>query len=329
LKRDTIIPLPNMQHITNYGPRNLIANIYEIAHHIRDRNTTTAKSVFALQGTRRWAMTGTPIQNRLTDLVALFQFLRLHPYSDPKVFDADIVQLWKHESAAAIERLKKLIACIAIRRSSSTIDLPERTDQVHYLDFSPAERDRYEEVRAPTVELLDQAIESGTWQSSLYLHALQGINALRIICNLGVTARVPLLPGSHTAEAIKDDCWEPHAAQQAFEGLVIAGKTVCTKCSVDVRLIDYGNIDLDEDQPPQLSKCIRLICGSCLRKLDDLNQSVATWCGHDTQCLTTSVSTAINDEGISDGSRGSELEQSPAKIRALVKDIQNFRGSKM
>lgn len=158
------------------------------------------------------------------------------------------MELWKYESAAAIERLKKLIACIAIRRPS-TIDLPERTDQVHYLDFSPAERNRYEEVRAPTVELLDRAIESGTWQSSSYLNALQGINALRIICNLSVTARVPLLPGSLAAEAIKDDSWEPHVAQQAFEEPAIAGKTVCTRYLVDVRLIDYGNIDLDEDHP--------------------------------------------------------------------------------
>lgn len=273
-------------------------------------------------------MTGTPLQNRLTDLVALFQFLRVHPYSDPKVFDADIVQIWKDQPAAAIGRLKKLITCIAIRRSSSTIDLPERIDEVHYLNFNPAERIKYEEVRAPTVKLLDQAIESGTWQSSSYLNALQGINALRMICNLGVTTRAPVSQGLLPAEAINADSWEPQDAQQAFEGLVIAGKTVCTKCSLDIRLLEYGTIDLDEDRPPELSKCICLICGSCLRKLEDSNQSMAAWCGHDTQCPATSISTAINDHGIADAPRSAEIEQRPAKIRALVKDIQNSRGSK-
>jgi SNF2-related domain len=66
--------------------------VLDEAHCIRNRNTTTAKAVCAIQATSRWAMTGTPLQNRLTDFASLLQFLRVFPYSDHKVFESLIAE---------------------------------------------------------------------------------------------------------------------------------------------------------------------------------------------------------------------------------------------
>lgn len=72
------------------------ANKHRAAHMIRSKHTASAKSIFALEAEHRWCITGTPIQNRLGDLCSLLRFLRVHPYDDPRVFEAEISQPWKN-----------------------------------------------------------------------------------------------------------------------------------------------------------------------------------------------------------------------------------------
>jgi SNF2 family DNA or RNA helicase len=163
--------------------------ILDEAHVIRDRLTLCAQAICQLRAERRWAVSGTPIQNRLTDLSTILAFLQAYPYNDPKVFNEDISQLWKSGSeAAAADRLKKIIHCISLRRSSSTITLPKRTDEVHRLQFSRAERKEYDKIQANTLFHLNTASSVGTSAAKQFFHVLKQINSLRQICNLGLLA---------------------------------------------------------------------------------------------------------------------------------------------
>ncbi|CAN9402286.1 unnamed protein product [Alternaria alternata] len=68
-----------------------------------------ARAICDLESTSRWAVTGTPIQNNLSDLSALLKFVRAFPYDDPKRFTMDISLLWKSgEDEEAVKRLKHL-----------------------------------------------------------------------------------------------------------------------------------------------------------------------------------------------------------------------------
>lgn len=53
--------------------------ILDEAHTIKNKDTSIAKVITKLQGRFKWAVTGTPIQNKLDDLYALIKFLEVEP----------------------------------------------------------------------------------------------------------------------------------------------------------------------------------------------------------------------------------------------------------
>ncbi|XP_020399227.1 DNA repair protein RAD16 [Zea mays] len=52
-----------------------------LAHFIKDRRCNTARAVFALELECKWALSGTPLQNRVGELYSLIRFLQIFPYS--------------------------------------------------------------------------------------------------------------------------------------------------------------------------------------------------------------------------------------------------------
>ena len=55
--------------------------ILDEAHAIKDRSCNTARATFALKSAHKWAMSGTPLQNRVGELFSLLRFLHIDPIS--------------------------------------------------------------------------------------------------------------------------------------------------------------------------------------------------------------------------------------------------------
>lgn len=137
--------------------------LIQIAHIIQNAQSDIAQACCALRSTRRWAITGTPIQNELADFASLVKFLRVHPYSDEKIFHEEILKQWQdHHStdAQGFLRLTTLVRAITISRTKAVIELPPSIDEVHRLDFTLAEREMYEAAKSRARTLLEDAISS-------------------------------------------------------------------------------------------------------------------------------------------------------------------------
>ncbi|KAI8044471.1 transcription termination factor 2 [Drosophila gunungcola] len=93
--------------------------ILDEAHVVRNHKSQSSVAVSDLRGKYRWALTGTPIQNKELDVYALLKFLRCHPFDD--------LNTWKkwidNKSAGGQNRLNLLMKSIMLRRTKAQLQL--------------------------------------------------------------------------------------------------------------------------------------------------------------------------------------------------------------
>ncbi|ETS83908.1 hypothetical protein PFICI_05784 [Pestalotiopsis fici W106-1] len=158
--------------------------VLDEAHIIRRQATTFYKTCAALEADSRWCLTGTPIQNKLEDIGALFCFIKARPFHDMRQFRSSIVIPYEQsEDATAIERLVLLNDSLCLRRTRELIDLPELKVEVRELDFNEAERKQYEKTKATLLRKLKQKVGEHEQTSKFGLFQVQ--LQLRILCNHG------------------------------------------------------------------------------------------------------------------------------------------------
>ncbi|RYP58607.1 hypothetical protein DL770_010394 [Monosporascus sp. CRB-9-2] len=157
--------------------------ILDEAHEIKDLSTSKARAACALRASCRWAVTGTPIQNRLSELFSLFYFLRLNPYCEKRSFDEGITNPWLRGEERGLQALVKLLGYTMLRRSRNAIILPGRQDHRRFLKFSAQEQHAYDVAKQKAIECLEDALVSSKPQKG-YSNALQKINALRVIYDI-------------------------------------------------------------------------------------------------------------------------------------------------
>ncbi|KAI7054941.1 hypothetical protein KC340_g18554 [Hortaea werneckii] len=288
--------------------------VLDEAHDVRDTRSKTAQAVYALQAARRWAVTGTPIQNRIDDLAGLYRFLRVYPYDEPPLFRNQIKLLCDMSNKnEAGDRLKRLIQSIMLRRSITHVTLPERKDLICRLDFSSEERALYDSAKNDTLGCISATVED---QES-GINALQALNRLRLLCNHGT-----LYHGRHPKyQPIQRDApeWQQSDAQDAYNAMVMAGSALCFACKAD---IGSGSAEVADQVVgtavrPILSRCMQLYCCSCQEQPGGERLS----CGHQPSHGFHHVCTLSSDMPTS-SPQNSPVEKMPTKIQALLRDVQ-------
>lgn len=258
------------------------------------------------------------MQNRLGDLATLFKFIRAHPYTDRRCFDADISHLWKvGQYQEAIKRLKRLSKCLLLRRDKGTVSLPTRRDLQCPVDFNSEERALYNKLREKAIVSIDEAMskDADSSKGGSYVNVLQQIDSLRLVCNLGLHYDARHGKSQH----------DPHAgswtsvAQNTFNMQREMGPIDCLQCS---STLDIAETELDDPtitpQRPLFFKCLSFICSDCTQRLKKTAR-----CNHNPSCTMAPVSTSGQalESTLSDMLPQPERGL-PSKIEALLADIK-------
>lgn len=80
---------PDSKYLKYYWHRIVL----DEAHEIRNPKSLAFKAISRLRGEYKWCLTGTPIQNNITDIQSLFKFLRYEPFCDQYVWNKEFKKM--------------------------------------------------------------------------------------------------------------------------------------------------------------------------------------------------------------------------------------------
>jgi len=133
--------------IEYYEDKEFYYQIIDEAQYIKNHTTAAAKAVKVIKSRTRYALTGTPIENRLSELWSIFDYLipgYLYGYDVFRnEFEAPIV---KNEDQEALERLQRMTAPFILRRMKENVlkDLPEKLEENRYVKFDADQQKLYD-----------------------------------------------------------------------------------------------------------------------------------------------------------------------------------------
>jgi len=125
--------------------------ILDEAQNIKNYRSKTALLVKELKAEQRWALTGTPLENRLSELWSIFDFLMpgfLGSYPHFKRKYQQPIEV--HQSKEHLERLRKRIYPFFLRRLKDEVasELPPKTEVTSICEMTTDQKKLYQEVLA-------------------------------------------------------------------------------------------------------------------------------------------------------------------------------------
>jgi SNF2 family DNA or RNA helicase len=120
--------------------------VLDEGHVIRNRLTEVSKACKSLQAKHRWAMTGTPLQNRADDLFPMFEFLQVHPLCDMPTWKSAIARPLAAGDPIGITRLRVALRDMCLRRTKGVLGdvLPPKQSLVTSITVKGRHRETYD-----------------------------------------------------------------------------------------------------------------------------------------------------------------------------------------
>ncbi|MGL5785245.1 MAG: SNF2-related protein [Bacteroidales bacterium] len=129
--------------------------VLDEAHTIKNKETKMSKSAMKLQADFRLLLTGTPVQNHLSEIWNLFQFMNPGMLGSYEHFNKSfIIPIENNNDETKRKELKQLIAPFLLRRTKNEVlnELPGKTEIVIPVELNAKEELIYESLRKKAEE---------------------------------------------------------------------------------------------------------------------------------------------------------------------------------
>lgn len=155
--------------------------IIDEAQYIKNSSTKGAQAVKKINASTRFALTGTPVENRLSELWSIFDYLMpgyLFAYSRFKT-ELEAPAL-KDGDEGKLNRIKTMVAPFILRRLKGDVlkELPEKTENVFMCRLEGEQRLAY----AATVKELKDSLEKSSVKEEGAIKILAMLTKLRQLC---------------------------------------------------------------------------------------------------------------------------------------------------
>jgi len=135
--------------------------VLDEAQAVKNAGTEAAKAVRLLRGAHRLALSGTPVENHLGELWALFEFLNPGMLGAASVFKLNGGGA-RQPGEETLRLLAQALRPFILRRTKEQVarELPAKTEQTVYCELEPVQRKLYEELRQHYRNALLKRIET-------------------------------------------------------------------------------------------------------------------------------------------------------------------------
>ena len=169
--------------IQAYGQKLFLYEILDEAQFIKNQTTASARAVKIIQAKHRFALTGTPIENRLSELWSIFDYLMpgfLYRY---ETFRSELERpITRDGDEQASLRLRRMTTPFILRRLKTEVlkDLPEKVEQTQVVRFGEEQQKLYDAQVVRMKNLLQNETEDSFRRSKIQI--LAELMRIRQVC---------------------------------------------------------------------------------------------------------------------------------------------------
>jgi len=152
---------------------------------IKNAESKTFHAIKKLQSQHRLALTGTPIENTLSDLWAQFSFLNPGLLGSAAQFKEEfVIPIERNSNDTKQKKLQSLVEPFILRRTKSQVatELPELTETVRYCEMSAEQKTFYEEKKSQIRNLIFEQVEKQGFEKARFF-ILGNLTKLRLLAN--------------------------------------------------------------------------------------------------------------------------------------------------